>query len=250
MHTDRYVCNYLLMSDLENKDESSTKWWYLWNMNLCCLFKNDSDQEVSSDKSQETRNKILIAAFNEIYIRGFQAASISNILKDTGITKGGLYHHFSNKQELGYSVLDEVIRDTIHTAWIKPLSDTDDPITVLKTIIATSGEEITQDDVSLGCPLNNLAQEMSPIDNGFKNRIADIYQEWQNALIIACDRGKAAGNVTESIDSQEISLLFIASLQGCMGFAKSVQNIDTLMSCGQGLIDRLESLRPPNKITL
>lgn len=240
----------LLMNDIPNKDESSTKWWYLWNINLCCLFKNDDNQEVGSDKSQETRNKILFAAFNEIYKRGFQAASISNILKDTGITKGGLYHHFSNKQELGYSVLDEVIRDTIRTVWIKPLSDTDDPITVLKAIIDTSGKEITQDDVSLGCPLNNLAQEMSPIDNGFKNRIADIYQEWQNALIIACDRGKAAGNVTESIDSQDMSLLFIASLQGCMGFAKSVQNIDTLMSCGQGLIDRLESLRPPNKITI
>jgi len=238
------------MNDIANKDESSTKWWYLWNMNLCCLFKKDGDQEVGSDKSQETRNKILFAAFNEIYKRGFQAASISNILKDTDITKGGLYHHFANKQELGYSVLDEVIRDTIYTVWIKPLSDTDDPITVLKTIIATSGEEITQDDVSLGCPLNNLAQEMSPIDDGFKNRIADIYQEWQNALIIACDRGKAAGNVTNSIDSQEISLLFIASLQGCMGFAKSVQNIDTLMSCGQGLIDRLESLRPSNKTKL
>ena len=240
----------LLMNDIPNKDESSTKWWYLWNINLCCLFKNDDNQEVGSDKSQETRNKILFAAFNEIYKRGFQAASISNILKDTGITKGGLYHHFSNKQELGYSVLDEVIRDTIRTVWIQPLSDTDDPITVLKAIIDTSGKEITQDDVSLGCPLNNLAQEMSPIDNGFKNRIADIYQEWQNALIIACDRGKAAGNVTESIDSQDMSLLFIASLQGCMGFAKSVQNIDTLMSCGQGLIDRLESLRPPNKITI
>ncbi len=241
---------FLLMNDIPNKDESSTKWWYLWNINLCCLFKNDDNQEVGSDKSQETRNKILFAAFNEIYKRGFQAASISNILKDTGITKGGLYHHFSNKQELGYSVLDEVIRDTISTVWIQPLSDTDDPITVLKAIIDTSGKEITQDDVSLGCPLNNLAQEMSPIDNGFKNRIADIYQEWQNALIIACDRGKAAGNVTESIDSQDMSLLFIASLQGCMGFAKSVQNIDTLMSCGQGLIDRLESLRPPNKITI
>ena len=85
---------------------------------------------------------------------------------------------------------------------------------------------------------------MSPIDEGFKDRIAKIYYEWQTMLEEACDQGKIAGNVDKSIDSKEISLLFIASLQGCLGFAKSVQNIDTLMSCGQGLIDRIESLRP------
>lgn len=231
------------MNKLSQLNGISTKWWYLWNINPCCLFKKK--KENTTDKSQETRNKILIAAFNEIYQRGFQAASISRILKNTGITKGALYHHFDNKQELGYSVLDEVISNTIRATWIDPLKNTDDPITTLKTIISSSSKEITQADVSLGCPLNNLAQEMSAIDEGFKNRISDLYSEWQSALEAACDKGKIAGNVDDTIDSREISLLFIASLQGCMGFAKSVQSLETLMSCGQGLIDRIEAVRPP-----
>lgn len=237
--------NIQFMDKLSQTDGISSKWWYLWNSNPCCLFKkNTNKKENAADKSQDTRNKILIAAFNEIYKRGFQAASISNILKNTGTTKGALYHHFNNKQELGYTVLDEVIGDTIRATWIEPLRHTDDPLTVLINIIYSSGKQITQEDVSLGCPLNNLAQEMSPIDDGFKDRIAAIYQEWETALETSCDRGKVAGNVVDSIDSKEISLLFIASLQGCMGFAKSVQSLDTLMSCGQGLIDRIESLRP------
>lgn len=224
-------------------DKDSLRCWYLWSSKLCCSKESDQD-EISLDKSEETRNKILLSAFNEIYQRGFQAASINNILKDTGITKGGLYYHFENKQELGYSVLDEVIRDTIQSVWIGPLKSTNDPISVLKKVIEESGNQITTEDVRLGCPLNNLAQEMSPVDDGFRDRIAAIYQDWQETIEAACKRGQAAGNVDSSIDSKEISLLFIASLQGCMGFAKSVQNVDTLMSCGQGLIDRLESLRP------
>ena len=55
------------------------------------------------------RDKILAAAFNEIHRYGFQAASLSSILANTGLTKGALYHHFTAKQDLGLAVVDEVI---------------------------------------------------------------------------------------------------------------------------------------------
>lgn len=209
-----------------------------------------SSKESTSDKSQDTRSMILLSAFNEIYERGFQAASLSNILKDTGITKGALYHHFKNKIVLGYSVLDEVIYDTINVHWIDPLKNTNDPITVLRELMIASGESMTQEDIRLGCPLNNLAQEMSPIDEGFRDRIADIYQHWQGEIENAFERGKLAGNVKESVNPAEVALMFITSLQGCMGFAKSVQKLDSLMSCGKGLIDNLEALRPIQNTSL
>ncbi len=233
------------MKGISYIDQFSKKWWYLWGSNPCCLKNSGAkNKESGFDKSQETRSKILLAAFNEIYKRGFQAASLSSILNNTGITKGALYHHFENKGVLGYAVLDEVIRDTMYSNWIEPLNNTDDPITTLQNTLVHSGSLMTEEDVSLGCPLNNLAQEMSPIDEGFRDRISDIYQEWQDAIEASLDRGKAVGNVRNSIDSKEIALMFVASLQGCIGFAKSVQKLDTLMTCGKGLIDRLEYLRP------
>ena len=225
--------------------EDSKKWWHLWSCDsLCPKIGIEKLAEKASDKSEDTRAGILLAAFNEIYHRGFQAASLTNILKNTGATKGALYHHFDNKLGLGYAVLDEVIRDTIRSTWIEPLETTDDPITVLKDTLLLAGNSMTVQDVSRGCPLNNLAQEMSPIDDGFRDRIGELYQEWQDAIEVALDRGKAAGNVDVSVDSKDMALLFVATLQGCLGFAKSVQKLDTLMSCGQGLSDRLESVRP------
>lgn len=44
---------------------------------------------------------------------GFQAASLNNILAKTGLTKGALYHHFPDKDRLGYAVIEEVIRDSL-----------------------------------------------------------------------------------------------------------------------------------------
>jgi AcrR family transcriptional regulator len=52
-----------------------------------------------------TRDKLLKAAFEEIYRRGFQAASLDTILAKAGVTKGALYHHFPDKGALGYAVV-------------------------------------------------------------------------------------------------------------------------------------------------
>ncbi len=247
----------LSMKSTTYKNAISKQWWYLWGSNPCCSKKKNtannnikqdsheySQHYTQQDRSLDTRDKILLAAFNEIYKTGFQAASLSNILKDTGITKGALYHHFENKIVLGHAVVDEVIRDTIYSSWIEPLNNSDDPITVLKNTLMQTGSVMTEEDVCLGCPLNNLAQEMSPIDEGFRNRIAGIYEEWQGAIEASLDRGKSSGNVKEFIDSKEVSLMFVASLQGFIGYAKSVQKLEALMTCGKGLVDRLESLRP------
>lgn len=191
-----------------------------------------------------------MAAFNEIYHRGFQAASLSNILKDTGITKGALYHHFANKTELGYAVLDEVIGETMRKNWIEPLQHTDDPLNTIKEIIKRSSDLLTEESIRLGCPLNNIAQEMSPIDKGFRERIANLYQEWQDALANACEHGITLGKVDPSINPHESALLFISTLQGCMGVAKGTQNVNTLESCGKALIQRLDSMYPQHESTV
>ncbi len=199
------------------------------------------------DRREETRSQILMAAFDEIYHRGFQAASLSNILKKTNITKGALYHHFKNKMELGYAVVDEVIYTTLRANWIEPLLETDDPIPVIQQILHQSGQQMTDEDVRLGCPLNNLAQEMSPIDEGFRDRIKAVYTEWQEAIEGACERGKLAGNIRQDADAKQLGILFVATLQGCLGLAKSTQSLNVLMQCGHGLIEQLELLKPEKK---
>ncbi|MES9978123.1 MAG: TetR/AcrR family transcriptional regulator, partial [Candidatus Thiodiazotropha sp. 6PLUC5] len=130
---------------------------------------------VDADK---TRQALLEAAYEEIYRDGFQAASLSAILERTGVTKGALYHHFSSKLELGYAVVDEEISNKLHQLWIQPLQNEGNPIDILVATIELAGQQITDKQLYLGCPLNNLAQEMSPIDAGFRMRIDQLYQQW------------------------------------------------------------------------
>ncbi|MGA8441619.1 MAG: TetR/AcrR family transcriptional regulator, partial [Candidatus Sulfotelmatobacter sp.] len=71
--------------------------------------------------SERTRERLLQAASREIYRSGFQSASLDTILASAGVTKGALYHHFKNKEALGYAVVEEIISPDVRGTWVQPL---------------------------------------------------------------------------------------------------------------------------------
>ena len=212
-------------------------WWHFWQCSHC-----------GGGKADSAREKIVEAAFNEIHRVGFQAASIQNILKETELTKGALYHHFPNKLALGYAVVDEVIRPLVEHHWMTPLQNNDNPIDALITAIMVGGEEMTMDDIMSGCPLNNLSQEMSAIDEGFRERTEGIYLDWRKTVSAALERGKQNSFVKQNVNTEEFAIVLVAALEGCLSLAKSSQSMQILLSCGGGVISLLEDLRADNDI--
>src|SRR5262249_40636876 len=119
----------------------------------------------ATQHAETTRQRILRTAFEEFYRNGFQAGSLNHIVEETGVTKGAFSPHFASKQELGYAVGDEVIWPRFQAIWVEPLEQSVDPIRDLKRVLRRMADEGPGDVVTLdqGCPLNNLAQEMSPL---------------------------------------------------------------------------------------
>jgi len=198
----------------------------------------DTVQEIA------TRQVILEAAYEEIHARGFQRASLSKILSSTDVTKGALYHYFPTKLALGYAVVDEILADHIQQQWVQPLLDADDPIECLQQIIMLTGQEITEEDIHCGCPLNNLAQEMAPIDEGFRSRVEDVYRSWRKGTERAFVKGQENGYMREDVNAISVATMVVASLEGCMGLAKNSRSKKVLFQCGRSVIDYLDSLKP------
>lgn len=194
--------------------------------------------------SNPTRQKILEAAYHEIHRQGFQAASLNSILNRSEVTKGALYHYFSDKQALGYSVLEERIKRFVLQFWLRPLEETTDPIDGLISLISGADKNISNEDVLLGCPLNNLCLEMSAINDGFRQRVKQIYELWREGFARELRAGQAKGTVTSSIDAMDCATFIVASLAGCRSLAKNTQSRDILSACGENLIRYLETLRP------
>jgi AcrR family transcriptional regulator len=195
---------------------------------------------------ETTRQRILRTAFEEFYRHGFQAGILNRIVEQTGLTKGALFHHFASKQELGYAVVDEVIWPRFQALWVEPLEHSTDPIRDLKRVLRRMADEGPGGGVTLdqGCPLNNLAQEMSPLDEGFRQRLERIYLAWRLAFKTALANGVRAGTVRKDVSPVKVAAFIVAAIEGIIGTVKNAQNPQLLREAGDALLDYLESLRP------
>jgi TetR/AcrR family transcriptional repressor of nem operon len=192
---------------------------------------------------QRTRERLLQAAFQEIYRSGFRGTDLETILDTAGVTKGALYHHFDSKEALGYALVDEVILGLIRDKWFRPLQNLENPIDALVSVVQSTS--LKPEHVRCGCPLNNLAQEMSPLDEGFRKRLAKIFSEWHDGIAAALRGGQKRGVVRSDVDPDETATFLIAANEGCWSLAKNSQDVRVLQSGMRSMIRYLESLRPP-----
>jgi TetR/AcrR family transcriptional repressor of nem operon len=190
-----------------------------------------------------TRQRLLERAFEEIHRSGFRSASLDSILEDAGVTKGALYHHFESKAELGYAVIEEVVRPWMENLW-HPVVEADNPVDAAIRTIRERLRERSEMALTLGCPFNNLCQEMSPIDEGFRTRLNAILNDWRNATAESLRRGQRNGTVRGDVDARAAAAFVISSIEGCVGMAKASQSKEFLESGFRGLVEYLESLRP------
>jgi TetR/AcrR family transcriptional regulator, transcriptional repressor for nem operon len=192
---------------------------------------------------EHTRQQLLQAASREIYRSGFQSASLDAILASAGVTKGALYYHFESKEALGYAVVEEVIGPDLRRQWLGPLDSVKDPIDALIRIVKAIS--VRPNDVRGGCPLNNLAQEMSPLDAGFRKRLAAIFKAWREAVASVLREGQSRGSVRRDVEPADAAGLLIAMVEGYGSLAKNAQDPKVMNAGIRNVVNWLRSLRAP-----
>jgi AcrR family transcriptional regulator len=190
-----------------------------------------------------TRERLLQAAFREIYISGFQSASLDTILASAGVTKGALYYHFDSKEALGYAIVEEIIGPDSRAQWVRPLQGGKDPIDTLIGIV--QGLSVRPEDVRGGCALNNLNQEMSPLDEGFRKRVARVFDVWREGVAAALREGQTQGRIRRDVEPAEAAGFLIATLEGYGSLAKNAQDAKVMKAGIRNIVGWLQSLRAP-----
>ena len=209
--------------------------------------RKSSHGTATSRDPARTRERLLRAAFQEMHLAGFRSADVNAILAAAGVTKGALYHHFDNKEALGYAVADEIIASNLHRKWVAPLRNAENPINVLVRIIQS--ESLKRDDVQRGCPLLNLSQEMSGLDEGFRRRTARLYKDWHDAMAEALREGQKRQVVRSDINANETATFLIAAWEGYVVLGKNSQDPRMMKSGQKSVIRHLESLRGRSGLT-
>ncbi len=193
--------------------------------------------------ARRTRERLLRAAFREVYRSGFQGASVDTILAASNVTKGALYYHFESKEALGYAIVEDVIAGLTRDKWLRPLCSGGEPVDNLIGIVR--GISVRPQDIRGGCPLNNLAQEMSPLDEHFRERLAKVFLTWQEGIAAALRSGQSEGTVRRDLDPDETAGFLIAMYEGYTSLAKNAQDAKVLKVGIKNIVGWLRSLRAP-----
>jgi TetR/AcrR family transcriptional repressor of nem operon len=194
---------------------------------------------------ERTRERLLQAAFREVYRSGFQGAGLDTILAATGVTKGALYYHFGSKEALGYAIVEEIVAALPRDKWLRPLQEGKDPIDALIDIVQATS--VRPKDVQGGCPLANLAQEMSLLDEQFRRRLEKIFNDWEQGIATALRRGQSQGTVRRDLVPEETASFLIAMYEGYIVLAKNAQDAKVLEVGIRNIVGWLRSLRLPRQ---
>jgi len=144
---------------------------------------------------------------------------------------------------LGYAVVDELIAPDVRGKWVRPLQGGKDPIDAL--IGAVQGIPVLPANVRGGCQLNNLAQEMSPLDAGFRKRLAIIFDAWREAVASTLREGQTHGRVRRDVQPADAAGLLIAMVEGYASLAKNAQDPKVMKAGIRTIVIWLRSLRAP-----
>ncbi len=198
---------------------------------------------MSARDPSATRRRLLEVGQSEIYLRGFHGASLEQILKRAGVTKGAFFHHFPSKAEFGYAVIDEVIAGMIAAQWVYPLKATPDVLDMIATEFERGARILRRQRPILGCPLNNLAQEMNPLDEGFRQRTQAVFDTWRTSYTDALTSAKSDGVVNADTNVTDAAHALVAQIEGTLSLARNSQDPATLITGARGLRHYLESMR-------
>ncbi|WP_428025327.1 TetR/AcrR family transcriptional regulator [Arcobacter sp.] len=185
-----------------------------------------------------SREKLLDVAFDEIYHNGYSATSVDKILKKANMNKGSMYHFFKSKKELALAVINEKINSYIEDKYSKLLNYEENICDEMIKMI----KKRDNFDFTCGCKLNNLMQELSPVDKDFKNALEKVYIRFENIFEKVLDKAIAKNEISHN-DTKALSMYIVASIEGCLGTAKKSQDGDYFQTCISQLELFLNSLK-------
>jgi TetR/AcrR family transcriptional repressor of nem operon len=192
--------------------------------------------ETRSTKGAATRDQILNAAARLIHVQGYQSTSLDDVLRESGVGKGNFYYYFKSKEDLGYAIIDRITQAFVERSLGPAFADTDaDPVTQIHGFLDRVLEAQRVRKCVGGCVMGNLASELSDVHEGFRQRLAGIFDLWRVHLAEAVSRGQARGRLRADVDASRVAQFLVAGLEGSILLSKVAKDITVMERCVEEL---------------
>lgn len=173
------------------------------------------------------RRKVLDAAFGMFQTQGYNGTSMQDLTKAIEVTGGALHHHFPTKRSIALAVFAERVAPAVRETWIEPVRAAPSFGSGIQAVFHAIISSIDARGSTSGCPLNNLAMELSLADPDFRQSANGIFREWQEALAEGIRETRAGRKMTKAARNDAAAFI-VASYSGAMSLAKAEQSTSAL----------------------
>lgn len=193
-------------------------------------------------KGDNTRQRIIenaAAIFNQ---QGFEGGSLSALMEATGLKKGGIYRHFSSKEELAAEAFEYAWKAATD-ARMHDLDEVPNSVDKLKRFIANFIER--RPAVPGGCPALNTAVEADDGNPLLRRLALKAFAQWRKRLEAIIAGGIRKREIRRGVDGKGLATLIISSLEGALTISRLERRVDALTSIRMHLEHYLETeVRP------
>ena len=175
------------------------------------------------ESKRTAREKIVIAAIDLFWAKGYNSTSVADLLSRTQLNSGSLYHAFPGKQDILVAVL-EAYRDGIYPMLIDPAwAGVDDPVERIFALLAAYRAMIVDTECTYGCPIGSLALELHEADPVVRDLLAANFAAWVGA-IEACLEA-AADRLPRDLDRRALGEFVLTTMEGGVMQARTHRDV-------------------------
>lgn len=172
----------------------------------------------------ETRDRIVMAAMELFWEKGYGSTSIADILKKAGANSGSLYHFFPAKQDVLTAVLDTYYHGIrpmlLDPAW----EGIDDPMERIFVLLGRYRQYLIDTDYFYGCPIGSLALEIHEPDPAVRELLVANFSAWTEAihecLLAAADR------LPPNIGRKALAQFVLTTMEGAVMQARTFRSLE------------------------
>ena len=172
---------------------------------------------------KDTRTRIVEAAMELFWLKGYGSTSIADILSRSQVNSGSLYHFFPSKQDVLIAVLDQY-RDQIGPMLLEPAWEgVVDPIERVFALLASYRRAIVSTDCEYGCPIGSLALELHEPDLAVRQGLADNFSNWVDAVRLCLEA--ARHRLPVGADLQALAEFVLTVMEGGVMQARTYRDV-------------------------
>ncbi|MCB9852752.1 MAG: TetR/AcrR family transcriptional regulator [Phycisphaerales bacterium] len=166
-----------------------------------------------------TRDKLIDAAMRLFHEQGYAATGVATILREAGVNSGSMYYFFPTKEALLHGVLDKY-ETLLWPVVLQPAFDaTQDPVERIFAVMAGYRQGLEMTSCGMGCPIGNLALEMSDTYPDVRTHLAKLFGMWCEGIRKCLD--EASGALRADVDRESLAEFVLSVMEGAMMQARA-----------------------------